>query len=164
MLLVFSLCLNPLLIAGQGGPGQEPRRTGPVLIKDFEEPGKEEEKVYPHDPVAARKNFEIGRYYWKRDNYEAAEMRFSEAVEYDKTWSEAYKKLIEVYNKLKNYESAVEVCRKFTLNNPESSELDYFRKNEAKYQEKFVKQQAEKPKEAPDKPDDQASEDSGGKP
>jgi tetratricopeptide (TPR) repeat protein len=148
---VFLLLLIPFLISAapqrqSPGQGTEDRRSqGPVLIRDFEEPGEGEEKVYPHDPEQARKNLEIGKYYFKRDNYAAAEDRFSEAVKYDRTWPEAYKKLLETYEKLEKYESAVETCRSFAENNPESGDLDYFSKAEISYQEKFDQQSAEGP-------------------
>lgn len=96
------------------------------MIKDFEDPDSEEEEALPHDPAQARKNLEIGEYYFKRDNYAAAEHRFIDAIEYDKSWPESYKKLIETYEKMEKFESAAEVCRKFVDNNPESSQLDYF--------------------------------------
>lgn len=131
---LFLMLILFLIIPLSGQDSQ--RRQGPVLIKDFESPG-EEEKVYPHDPAKARKNLEIGEYYFKRDNYLAAEARFNEALQYDKQWPEAYKKLIEAFVKQEKYGSAVEVCQKFAENNPESGELDYFRKEEKKYREKM---------------------------
>ena len=129
-------------LAGQRpGPPSETRRSqGPVLIKDFEDPGSDEEKVLPHDPAQARKNYEIGEYYFKRDNYAAAENRFMDAVEYDKSWPESYKKLIETYDKLEQYESAVEVCRRFAENNPESGELSYFNRVADEYKSKLERQ------------------------
>ena len=146
------LALIPTLVIAQprSGQGREQRRSqGPVLIRDFEDPGEKGEKVYPHDPVEARRNVEVGQYYLKRDNYKAAAKRFSESIEYDKTWPESYKKMIETLDKQKNYGSAVEICKKFAENNPESGELDYFRKAEIKYQEKFEKQESEKPEKKP---------------
>ena len=147
-LLTLALMFATGVILAQPGPGQgaqQRRSQGPVLIKDFEEPGENGEKVYPHDPKEARRNVEVGEYYFKRDNYEAAAKRFSEAVEYDTSWPESYKKLIETLDEQKEYASAVDVCRKFAENNPESGELDYFRKAAIKYQEMNKKQEAENP-------------------
>ena len=148
VLLTMLLALTANLTFAQPGPGQgsqQSRSQGPVLIKDFEEPGEKGEKVYPYDPKEARRNVDVGKYYFKRDNYEAAAKRFREAVEYDKTWPESYKKLIETFDELKDYGSAVDICRKFAENNPESGEVEYFRKIEIKYQEKHEKQKAENP-------------------
>ena len=143
LMICAAVCAS---VYSQPGPGtQRPRTGGPVLIKDFEEPGEKAEKVYPHDPVAARKNLEIGEYYMKRKNYAAAVDRFSEAIEYDKTWPESYKKLIKAYDKKKEYMSAVEACLKFAENNPDSGQLKHFRKEEEKYrkkQEKLEKKEA----------------------
>ena len=147
--MLLALTLNPAL-AQQPRPvqgGQQGRSQGPVLIKDFEQPGEKGEKVYPHDPKEARRNVDVGKYYFKRDNYEAAAKRFSEAIEYDISWPESYKKLIETFDKLKDYGSAVDICKKFAENNPESGEIEYFRKAETKYQEKQEKQKAENPEE-----------------
>ena len=66
-------------------------------------------------------------------------------MEYDTSWPESYKKLIEALDEQKEYASAVDVCRKFAENNPESGELDYFRKAAIKYQEMTKKQEAENP-------------------
>ena len=144
--MLLALTANLTLAQPRPGQGsQQSRSQGPVLIKDFEEPGEKGEKVYPHDPKEARRNVDVGKYYFKRDNYEAAAKRFREAVEYDKSWPESYKKLIETFDELKDYGSAVDTCRKFAENNPESGEVEYFRKAEIKYQEKHEKQKAENP-------------------
>lgn len=146
LILLLALITNPALAQQRPGQGGERSRSqGPVLIKDFEERGEKGEKIYPHDPIEARRNVDVGKYYFKRDNYEAAAKRFSESIEYDKTWPESYKKLIETFDKQKSYDSAVEICRKFAENNPESGELEYFRKAEAKYLEEHKKQEAGKP-------------------
>ena len=65
---VFLLLLIPFLISAapqrqSPGQGTETRRSqGPVLIRDFEEPGEGEEKVYPHDPEQARDS--VDRIWW----------------------------------------------------------------------------------------------------
>lgn len=146
MTLLFIFTAGTALSQPGPAPGSQQRRPqGPVLIKDFEEPGENGEKVYPHDPKEARRNVEVGEYYFKRDNYEAAARRFSEAIEYDTSWPESYKKLIDALDKQGEYDSVVEVCRKFAGNNPESGELGYFRKTAIQYQEKHKKQEAENP-------------------
>jgi tetratricopeptide (TPR) repeat protein len=148
VLLTLALMFATGGVLAQPGPGQggQQRRTqGPVLIKDFEEPGENGEKVYPHDPKEARRNVEVGEYYFKRNNYDAAVKRFSEAIEYDTAWAESYKKLIKALDEQKEYASAVDVCRKFAENNPDSGELDYFMKAAVKYEEMDKKQEAENP-------------------
>lgn len=147
LFILLPALITSLVLAQQrpGQGGERGRSQGPVLIKDFEEHGEKGEKIYPHDPIEARRNLDVGKYYFKRDNYEAAAKRFSESIEYDKTWPESYKKLIETFNKQKSYASAVEICRKFAENNPESGELEYFRKAEAKYLEEQIKQEAGNP-------------------
>ena len=140
-MIMFIIMGTALSQPGQGQGQQQTRSRGPVLIKDFEDPSESKEKIYPHDPVAARKNLEVGEYYLKRKKYDAAAKRFSEAVEYDKTWPESYKKLIRAYDKQKDYGSAVEACLKFAENNPESGEIGYFRKEEVKYRKKQEEQE-----------------------
>jgi tetratricopeptide (TPR) repeat protein len=119
---------------------QEKPRTGrkPVLIRaDPDEIEKVEEEIIHHDPVQAKKSVEIGDFYLKRKNYQAAEKRYREAIEYNLKWDESYKKLIKLFEKQKDYSSAVEICQQFVKTNPTSNKKKDFEKLEAKLEKKI---------------------------
>ena len=119
---------------------QEKPRTGrkPVLIRaDPDEMEKVEEKIKVHDPVQAKKSVEVGDFYFKRKNYEAAESRYHEAIEYNLNWDGSYKKLITLFEKQKNYQAAIDVCQLFITNNPDSDKNKNFKKTEDKRRKKL---------------------------
>jgi len=109
-----------------------------VLIRaDPDEMEKEEEKIKIHDPEQAKKSVEIGDFYAKRKNYDAAEMRYREAIEYNLKWDVSYRKLIKLLEKQDKYAAAMEICRLFIENNPDSEKVKSFQKSAQKLQKKL---------------------------
>lgn len=134
-LALFTLLMIPStssLIAQDRRPGDKP-----VLIRDeVTKRDAEEEKVYPHDPEAAKENLEIGDFYFKRDNFPAAEQRYREAVNYNRHWPEAWEKLVEALSRQSNFEAAIEICEDFIRENPESDEIEEFNEKKTELQAK----------------------------
>ena len=131
--VIFAVCIQNLAF-------QEKPRTGrkPVLIRaDPDEMEKEEEKIKIHDPEQAKKSVEIGDFYAKRNNYDAAEMRYREAIEYNLKWDVSYRKLIKLLEKQDKYAAAMEICRLFIENNPDSEKVKSFQKSAQKLQKKL---------------------------
>ena len=118
---------------------QEKPRTGrkPVLVRADPEEDQVEEEIIVHDPVQAKKSVEIGDFYLKRDNFEAAEQRYREAIQYNLKWDKSYKKLIKLLEKQEDFQAAIEVCKEFIQNNPTSKEVKDFEKTEEKLKEKL---------------------------
>jgi len=119
---------------------QEKPRTGrkPVLIRaDPDEVEKIEEEIIVHDPIQAKKSVEIGDFYLKRKNYDAAEKRYREAIAYNLQWDESYKKLVKLFEKQKDYHSAVEICQLFIKTNPISEKNRNFEKTISKLRKKI---------------------------
>jgi len=124
-LLLFLIFLP---VGGFASPQEgEVRERKPVLVRD-EVNKPDEEKVPVHDPEQARKHVEVGDFYMKRDNYAAAEERYRLAVEYNKSWPNSYRRLIEVLEKLEQYGKAIEVCDLFLKDNPASEKRSDFEK------------------------------------
>jgi tetratricopeptide (TPR) repeat protein len=59
-------------------------------------------KEYAFNPVQAQKELQIGNYYFKTGSYSAAKMRFLEATKWNPNYAEAYLRLGETYEKLKD--------------------------------------------------------------
>jgi tetratricopeptide (TPR) repeat protein len=116
--------------------GQEPtRRKKPVLIRADRTDEMAVDAPFLPDPLQAREHVEVGNFYYKRDNFEAAENRYREAIRHDRKWAEAYKKLIQSLEKRKAYFEAIDVCLQFTATNPASQEVESFQKRARKLKE-----------------------------
>ena len=87
------------------------------------EPPEEDEslapKVYALNPVQAKKEIVAGDYYFKKPNYSAAAKRYLEATRWDPGAAEAFRKLGESREKLREYGPAREAYMKYI-------EMDHF--------------------------------------
>ena len=75
-----------------------------------QEPPEEDEaltpKEYTFNPLQANKELQIGNYYFKKKNYRAAAKRFSEATKWNPSFAEAFLRLGESEDKLKDAAAA----------------------------------------------------------
>jgi tetratricopeptide (TPR) repeat protein len=133
-ILLFSLVVVPSL-------GQE-RRSGrkPILIREDQTESKVEEEIFTRDPVAAEKNLEVGDFYFKRKNFKAAEARYRRAIKYNTEWPKAYEKLIQVYERQGDFDSAIEVCYEFVDANPSSKKAKDFEKRATRFKDERASQ------------------------
>jgi tetratricopeptide (TPR) repeat protein len=103
---------------------------GPVLKKRGEEPSSKQQvgkdglppeedtstvvnKEYAFNPLQAKKEIMIGDQYFKRGSYRAAAGRYSEATKWNSGEPEAWFKLGEAEEKLKDHKAAKEAYGKF---------------------------------------------------
>jgi tetratricopeptide (TPR) repeat protein len=63
------------------------------------DPNADVVEMKPWNPHEADKDVEVGTYYFKRENYKAAEARFRDALQWDRNHAEANYRLAEVLNK-----------------------------------------------------------------
>jgi len=74
------------------------------------EPPEEDEsllpKEYSFNPLQAEKELKIGAFYFKRGRYRAAALRFQEATKWNPGLAEAYLRLGEAREKLKDQKAA----------------------------------------------------------
>jgi len=80
------------------------------------EPDQEEETAepdYSFNPLQARKEIEVGNFYFKKGSYKAAAGRYERATKWQPDLAEAYYKLGQAREKLEQWEAAVEAYRKF---------------------------------------------------
>jgi tetratricopeptide (TPR) repeat protein len=116
------------------------RPKKPALIRDTdvaegkttEEAGKE--KVY--NPMMAEKCVEVGNFYFKRRNYQAAIGRYLEALEHQPNLFEAFSALGRAYEKDGQPEKALGVYKDFLTKFPDSSKAPEFRSKVAKLEKK----------------------------
>jgi tetratricopeptide (TPR) repeat protein len=67
----------------------------------------------PFDPYHAGKSIEVGQYYMKKGNYDAAIERFREAARYQPNLARAYRLLGEAHEKKGNKAEAVKAYRRY---------------------------------------------------
>lgn len=81
------------------------------------EPPEEDEalapKEYAFNPIQARKEIEVGNYYFKKGSYRAAAGRFLEATRWDPNNAEAYLRMGESYEKLKDWKAMRSAYEKY---------------------------------------------------
>ncbi len=83
------------------------------------EPAGEVRELRPYNPHKADKDVEVGDFYFKRNNYRAAESRYAEALEYMPNHAEATFKLAEAEEKLGKHAQAREHYQKYLKILPE---------------------------------------------
>jgi predicted Zn-dependent protease len=91
--------------------------------------GKVEE--YTLNPLQAQKELKIGNFYFKKatpSGYRAAAMRFEEATKWDPNYAEAYLRLAEAQEKLKNAAAAKAAYGKYLELAPEAKNAAAIRK------------------------------------
>ena len=129
----------PLLLLALTLPLQD-RRLGrkPVLIRADDASSQEQEEVPPEpDPDKARKAVEIGNFYYKRENYKAAEVRYREAILYGPEWPRGYEKLVRTLETMARYDQAIQACRDFLKAAPDSKKAPEFERRAKRLEQKL---------------------------
>lgn len=131
-LIFLVLFLSVPLPAQEGRSGRKP-----ILIREEQTEKKEkEEEIFVHNPEQAKKDVEVGDFYFKRKNFKAAESRYRRAINYNTEWSEAYEKLIKLFERQGEIDSAIEVCYEFVEANPSSKKAKDFEQRATRFKEK----------------------------
>jgi len=112
------------------------------------EPPEEDEslapKVYALNPVQAKKEITAGDYYFKKPNYSAAAKRYLEATRWDPGSAEAFLKLGETREKLREYGPAREAYSKYLELGEDPKGKDAVRKKIAKFPDAAAKTKIQK--------------------
>ena len=116
---------------------QKPPQPVTQPIPQTTEPPEEDEslapKVYALNPVQAKKEITAGDYYFKKPNYSAAARRYLEATRWDPGSAEAFLKLGEAREKLREFGPAREAYLKYIELAEDPKEKDALRKKMAKW-------------------------------
>ena len=79
---------------------------------------------YVFNPIQARKDLKIGRFYEKKKNYRAAAARYLEATRWDPNFAEAYQRLAEAREELGQDAMALDAYRSFLQIQPDGKDAD----------------------------------------
>jgi Flp pilus assembly protein TadD len=100
------------------------------------EPPEEDEslaqKEYSFNPLQAQKEVQVGNYYFKKGSYRAAVSRFREAIKWNQNYAEAYLRLGEACDKLKDSAGAKKAFSKYLELAPDGKEAAAVRKRLAR--------------------------------
>ena len=117
--------------AGQSGGLQKERSKPPTSGKE-EVPPEEDKSLsvdsYSFNPLQAQKDLNVGNYYFKQHKYRAAETRFREALKWNDGFGEAWLRLGEVEEKLKDSQAAREAYAKYLEANSDAKNAPEIRK------------------------------------
>jgi tetratricopeptide (TPR) repeat protein len=127
LIVFFSFASMPGIAAQDSPPAKDPpqrelqksrRQTAPPPADAKEQIPPEEDKSiapteYSFNPLQAEKDLKVGNYYWKQGKYRAAEARFREATRWNEGYGEAWLRLGEAAEKLKDSKEAREAYTKY---------------------------------------------------
>jgi tetratricopeptide (TPR) repeat protein len=97
-----------------------------------QEPPEEDEslkpKEYSFNPLEAEHDVQIGNYYFKKGNYKAALNRFREATRWNPNYAEAFLRLGDSEEKLRDKQAARQAYEKYLALAPEGKEAESVKK------------------------------------
>lgn len=84
---------------------------GPAAAQKQQEPPEEDDSIatakeYSFNPLQAEKEMTVGKFYFKKGSFRAAAQRFKEATLWNNGLAEAYLRLGEASEKIKDYKAA----------------------------------------------------------
>jgi tetratricopeptide (TPR) repeat protein len=85
-------------------------------VDEIEPPEEDESlkpKEYTFNPLQAEQEMKVGGFYFKRGSFRAAALRFEEATKWNPALAEAWRRLGEAREKLKDTDGATAAYRKF---------------------------------------------------
>ena len=114
---------------------QDPKpKTPPPMPKqqEVQEPPEEDEslkpKEYAFNPLQAEKDISIGNQYFKKRNYRAALSRYQEASKWNPGLAEAYLRIGEAAEKMKDKATAKQAYLRYIELAPDSKEAEQLKK------------------------------------
>jgi tetratricopeptide (TPR) repeat protein len=135
-------CFSAFLAAAAVGraaaqnPVPPPPAPPPPAAQEREPPEEDESlkpKEYTFNPLEASQDVKVGTYYFKKGSYAAARRRFTEATKWDPGMAEAYLRLGETQEKLKDSKAAKAAYSKYLELAPDSKEAESVRKKLARH-------------------------------
>ena len=116
----------PLLPQAKPAEEAKPQDRKPQAPPEEQEPPEEDvtmkPKEYTFNPLQAEKELKIGDYYFKKGSYRAAAGRFEEATKWNPGMADAYFKLGEAKEKMKDKKSARLAFQKYLELEPDGKE------------------------------------------
>jgi tetratricopeptide (TPR) repeat protein len=110
--VIFALLLLPAGASPQQVPPPPPPEKAPASPQapDEDNPPEEDEgekpKVYSFNPIQAKNEIDAGNVYWHKGSYRGAARRYEEATKWNPGMAEAFFRLGEAREKLKEKDAA----------------------------------------------------------
>jgi Tfp pilus assembly protein PilF len=123
------LCLSGVLVLAQEKTA--PKKAEPAGQQEQEPPEEDQNLVqtkYSFNPLQASKEIQIGNFYFKKGSYRAAAERFRAATRWDQGNAEAWLRLAEASEKLKDPKATREAYQKYLALAPEAKNVAEIRK------------------------------------
>ena len=125
-----------LFLAGLVAAQEKPKAAPPPAAQQEQEPPEEDEnlvkKEYGFNPLQAVKEVQIGNFYFKKGAYRAAAQRFREATRWNAENADAWLRLGEASEKLKDPKATREAYQKYLELSPDAKIASQLRKKLAK--------------------------------
>jgi tetratricopeptide (TPR) repeat protein len=125
------VCLAVLPLHAQGPVLKKRGETQPATQKDGlppEEDTSVNAKEYAFNPLQAKKEITVGNEYFKKGSYRAAAGRYSEATKWNSGDAEAWLRLGEAQERLKDHKAAREAYGKYLELASDAKNADEIRK------------------------------------
>lgn len=119
-----------ILVLAALGWAQQPQQQ-PQLPPEEDE--REVPKEYTLNPIQSKNELKIGNFYLKKGSWRAAALRYEEATKWDPMNAEAFLKLAEARDRMKDNSAAKTAYEKFLELAPESKEAPAVRKRVAQF-------------------------------
>jgi len=113
-----------------------PKTNAHPAVQEQEPPEEDESlipKVYVLNPLEGSRNITAGNFYFKKGNYRAAARRYLEATRWDPGSSEAFLKLAETDEKVRDLAGARDAYTKYLALVPDAKNADSIKKKIAKW-------------------------------
>jgi tetratricopeptide (TPR) repeat protein len=130
--LLFFLTCGLFAAAGRESRQNKQQKIPPVTVTDPQQP--------PWDPLRSEKAIEVGRYYMKKGNYDAAIERFQDAALYHPGYALPYKYLGEAQEKKGLKADAVKSFERYLDLYPHAEDAEKIRKHIAKLWQELDRQ------------------------
>lgn len=133
--VILAACLAMCALAAQQQP--PPQKKNPPVAKPEEvEPPEEDESLIPEqcvlNPLEASRNVTAGNFYYKKGNFRAAANRYKRAVCWDPSSAEAFLKLGEADERMKDRDGARDAYEKYLALAPDAKNAAEIKKKLAK--------------------------------
>ena len=120
------------LVAARSERAEEVQAGRPASAGGEQEPPEEDDslkpKEYSFNPLEAERDFKIGTYYFKKGSYKAAASRFLDATRWNPTYAEAFLRLGESEEKLKDKTAAQAAYTKYLELAPDAKDAESIKK------------------------------------
>jgi tetratricopeptide (TPR) repeat protein len=131
-LVLLAIVAAVVLSAQDSKAGQKPKPADQSKPEQEQAPPEEDESLKPREyafnPLEAQHDLQIGNYYFKKGSYKAALARFREATRWNPGFAEAYLRVAESEEKLKDQKAALEAYAKYLELAPDAKDAESIKK------------------------------------